>query len=120
MKKKEVIRGKIDGFDKEYQHWRNKYDLETAEPQKSIYISFSEIAKLQADKMRHENNERPISEEGITILNEQAEESDLGRLERFKNWAKENLAGLSAAAISVAGIIGPIVIRARNVLKQCA
>ena len=120
MKKKEVIRGKIDGFDREHQHWKNKANLETAEPKKSIYKSFSEIAKLQADKMRLENNERPISEEGIQILNENAEESDLGRLERFKKWAKENLLGLSAVAISVAGIITAIVIRARNALKQGA
>ena len=46
-------------------------------PQKSIYKSFSEIAKLQSDKMRLEHSERPISEV-ITILNEKAEESDLG------------------------------------------
>ena len=41
--------------------------------------------------MRLENNERPIHGEGIQILNENAEESDLGRLEKFKKWAKENL-----------------------------
>ena len=70
--------------------------------------------------MRLENNERPISEEGIQILNENAEESDLGRLERFKKWAKENLVGLSAVAISVAGIITTITISARNALKQGA
>ena len=50
--KKEVIRGKIDGFDREHQHWKNKANLETAEPKKSIYKSFSEIAKLQADIMK--------------------------------------------------------------------
>ena len=118
--KKEVIRGKIDRFDREYQHCKNKSDLETAEPQKSIYKNFSEIAKLQAHKMRLENNERPISEEGIQILNENAEESDLGRLERFKEWAKENLLGLSAVAISLAGIITIIIIGARNALKSGA
>ena len=89
-------------------------------PKKSIYKSFSEIAKLQADKMRLENNERPISEEGITILTSQGEESDLGRLERLKKWAKENLLGLSAVAISVAGIITTIIVSARNTLKQGA
>ena len=118
--KGEVIWSKIDGFDKEHQHWGGKADLETAEPQKSIYKSFSEIAKLQADKMRLENNERPISEEGIQILNENAEESDLGRLEKLKKLAKENLLGLSAVSISVAGIITAIIINARNALKQGA
>ena len=110
MKKKEVIGGKIDGFDKEHQHWEEK-----AEPKKSIYKSFSEITKLEADKMRLENNERPISEEGKQILNENVEESDLGRLERFKKWAKDNLLGLSAVAIVIAGIVTTIVIRVRSV-----
>ena len=118
--KKKLMRGRIEGFKKDYKHWKMKSELENAEPQKSIYKSFSEIAKLRADKMRLENNEKPISEEGLKILNENAEESDLGRLEKFKKWAKENLLGLSAVAISVAGIITAIVIRARNALKQGA
>ena len=66
--------------------------------------------------MRLENNERPISEEGIQILNENAEESDLGRLEKFKKSAKQNL--LEVQSISVAGIITAIIINARNALKQ--
>ena len=68
--------------------------------------------------MRLENNERPIHDEGIQILNENSEESDLGRLERFKKCAKENLLGLSAVVIEVAGIITTIVMSARNALKQ--
>ena len=112
------MRGKIEGLDKDYQYCRKKALDEPNEIKEQIYKNFSKIAKLQADKMRLENNERPISEEGIQILNENAEQSDLGRLERFKKWAKENLLGLSAVAISVAGIITAIVIRARNALKQ--
>ena len=107
-------------MDKDYQYWRKKALDEPFETKEQIYTNFSKIAKHQADKMRLENNERPISERGIQILNENAEESDLGRLERFKKWAKENLLGLSAVAISVAGIITAIVIRARNALKQGA
>ena len=80
--------GKIDGFETEYNYWKDKADLEIAEPQKSIYKSFAEIAKLQADKLRIENNERPVGEEGINLLNENSEQSDLGRLERFKKRCK--------------------------------
>ena len=49
--KRKIIQGKIDGFEKEYQHWMEKYMDETFEPQKEIYKSFADIAKFQADKM---------------------------------------------------------------------
>ena len=71
-------------MDKGRQHWRKKALDKPTEIKEKIYKSFSEIAKLQADKMRLENNERPIYDEGIQILNENAEESDLKRLERYK------------------------------------
>ena len=63
---------------------------------------------------------RPESREGIQILNEEVDNSDLGRLERFKRWAKENLLGLSAVAISIAGILTTIIIGARKTLKSGA
>ena len=118
--KRKIIRGKIDAFEKEYQHWMEKYMEETFEPQKEIYKSFADIAKLQADKIQLENNIRPEREEGIQILNEEVDNSDLGRLERFKRWAKENLLGLSAVAISIAGILTTIIIAGRNALKSGA
>ena len=118
--KRKIIRGKIDAFEKEYQHWMEKYMDETFEPQKEIYKSFADIAKLQADKMRLENNQRPESREGIQILNEEVDNSDLGRLERFKRWSKDNLLGLSALSISIAGILTIIIIRSRKALKQGA
>ena len=85
-----------------------------------MYKSLERVAKLQADNIRLESNERPIHEETISIINEEAKESDLGRLERFKKWAKENLIGISAVAISVAGIITTIVVSARKAVKQAA
>ena len=86
--KNELMSGKIEGLDKDYQYWRKKALDEPFETKEQIYTNFSKIAKHQADKMRLENNERPIHDEGIQILNEQAEESSLGRLERFKKWSK--------------------------------
>ena len=117
--RQQVIHGKIEGFDIEYENWKREAELQPDNsPQKEIYKAFSEIAKLRADKMRLENNIKPESEV-LEILNENAEDSDLGRLERFKKWAKENLLGLSAVAISVAGIL-IIIIGARNALKSGA
>ena len=97
-----------------------KYTDEIFEPQKEIYKSFADVAKLQADKMRIENNMRPESEEGIQILNEEVDNSDLGRLERFKRWSKDNLLGLSAVAISIAGILTTIITAGRKSLKSSA
>ena len=118
--KRKIILGKIDGLEKEYQHWKTKFLDETFEPQKEIYKSFSEIAKLQADKLQLENNMRPESEEGIQILNQEVDDSDLGRLERLKRWMKENLLGLSGMSIAIAGIITTIVVASRKTLKQGA
>ena len=48
------------------------------------------------------------------------QEEDISRLQRFKEWAKENLGGISALAISVAGIITTIVTGARKALVKGA
>jgi hypothetical protein len=48
------------------------------------------------------------------------QEEDVSRLQRFKEWAKENMLGLSAIAITVAGIITTVVIGARNVIVKGA
>ena len=48
------------------------------------------------------------------------QEEDISRLQRFKEWAKENLVGLSAIAISVAGIITTIIIGARKAILRGA
>ena len=47
------------------------------------------------------------------------QEQDITRLQRFKRWAKENVLGKSALAISVAGIT-TIVIGARKVVIKVA
>ena len=105
---------KIDFLETQADHWRLEVLRETDQEKEQLYKSLERVAKLKAD------NERPIHEETKSIIEEEAKESDLGRLERFKKWAKENVVGLSAAAaaIAIAGIITTIVIRARKVIKQ--
>ena len=48
------------------------------------------------------------------------QEEDITRLQRFNKWAKENLVGPSALAISVAGIITTIIVDARKALIKGA
>ena len=111
---------KIEFLEIQAEHWRLEALRATDVKKEQLYKSLERIAKLQTDNIRLENNERPIHVETKSIVDEEAEESDLGRLERFKKWAKENLVGISAVAIAIAGIITTIVVRARNVVKQRA
>ena len=48
------------------------------------------------------------------------QKEDVSRLQRFREWAKENRLGLSAIAITVAGIITTVIIGARNVIVKGA
>ena len=56
-----------------------------------------------------------------TIIRETVEDNesiyDLLQLEQFKQWAKENMIGVSALAISVAGII-TIIVGTRNPIEK--
>ena len=49
-----------------------------------------------------------------------AEQEDISRLQRFKVWAKENLVGVSALTISVAGIITIIIVGVRKAIVKGA
>ena len=48
------------------------------------------------------------------------QEEDISRLQRFKKWAKENIAVVSVLAISIAGIITTIVVGARTAIVKGA
>ena len=91
-----------------------------AKSKQALYDSLERTAKLQADNERLKNNEKPIHDETLEIINDESQASDLGRLERFKEWARNNLIGLSAIAITIAGIVTTVVIAGRKVVKQAA
>ena len=59
-----------------------------------------------------------LSDETENIITNEAK--NLSKFEKFKKWSKENLLGLSAVAVSVAGIITTIVIAARSAVKAGA
>ena len=111
---------KIEFLETQADHWRLEALRETENDKEQLYKSLERVAKLQGDDISLENNERPIHAETKSISEEEAKESDFGRFERFKKWAKENLVGISAVAIGIAGIITTIVVRARKVVKQGA
>ena len=80
----------------------------------------ADLCVLKADEIRLQRNQRPESEEVQNLVENEARKSTLRVFERFKQWAKKNLAGLSVVAISVAGIVTTIVMGAKNVVKRGA
>ena len=80
----------------------------------------AEVCVLKADKIRLRRNERPESMVVQSMVEEEAQQNDLTRFERFKQWAKKNIGGISVVAMSVAGIITTIVMGARTVVKKGA
>ena len=75
-------------------------------------------AELKADKIRLKLNQRPVSEEVVSMIEEATDDDDPTRFEKFKKWARENVVGVSAVVISVAGVITMIVMRAGNAVKK--
>ena len=95
-------------------------EVEKARSEITKLESLEKTARLQADFERLKNNEKPIHEETLDIINDEIQENDLSKLERFKRWARENLIGFSAIAISIAGIITTVVIAGRKAVKNTA
>ena len=88
--------------------------------EKELYEGMVKVCVLKADEIRLRRNERPESETVQSIIEEEAQQNDLTRFERFKQWAKKNIGGISVVAISVAGIITTIVMGARTAIKKGA
>ena len=116
---------KIDSLETQGEHFRLEA-LKEADPRREqLYKNISETAYLKADYIRlTEKDEQPENNEAKEIIEETADENEsinnLKRLERFKEWAKENLLGVSALAISIAGIITTIVVGARKAISKGA
>ena len=108
---------RINGLRTEETHWREEAERRSDPKKKLLCDSIADVAALKADKLRLRANVRPEGELARSIVEEEAENNDLTRFERFKRWAKRNLGGISIVAISVASIITTIVMGARNAAK---
>ena len=111
-----TVESRIDDLKTEKTHWREEAERQS-ESKKLLYAT---VAALKADEMRLRTNRRPESELARSIVEKEAENNDLTRFERFKEWAKKHLGGISVVAISVAGIVTTIVVGARNAVKRGA
>ena len=85
-----------------------------------LHEKMADVCVLKADEIRLRRDQRPESKLARSIVEEEAQNNDLTRFERFKRWTKKNLGGISVVVISVAGIITTIVMGARNAVKRGA
>ena len=111
---------KIAGLDVNIEHWKDLEEKEQDPTKKLLYRSAKELCITNKAYMEVKAGLRPESEETQAMIEEETETNDLTRFERFKKWAKENIAGVSAVAISVAGIITTIIMTGRKAIKQGA
>ena len=112
---------RIKALEIEMDHWKKESDKAKAEGKNNkalLYDAMSKAAELKADKIRLKLNQKPVSEEVVSMMKDATDANDLTRLERFKKWARENIVGVSAIAISIAGIVTAAVMGARTTVKK--
>ncbi len=117
---KDQYDAKIAGLKVDTEHWENLEEKEQDPTKKQLYKTAKEFVSLRSHTWRVRANQRPESEEALSMIGEETERNDLTRFERFKKWAKENITGVSAIAISVAGIVTAVVMAGRNAVKKGA
>ena len=111
---------KIAGLDVNIEHWKYLEEREQDPTKKLLYKTAKELCVAKKSHMEVKAGFRPESEEALSMIQEETKRNDLTRLERFKKWAKKNIAGVSAVAISGAGIITTVVMAGRKAVKQGA
>ena len=115
-----TVESRIDAIRTEETHWRDLSERQPDPKKKLLYESIATVAALKANELRLRANIRPETATAWSIVEEEAENDDLTRFERFKRWVRRNLGGISVVAISVAGIITTIVMGARNAVRRGA
>ena len=112
--------GQIKGLERHAKYFTDLEEKEQDPTKKHLYKTSKELCIAKKSYMEVRANQRPESEEALSMIQEEARTNDLTRFERFKRWSKENLVGVSAIAISVAGIITMAVVAGRNAVKKGA
>ena len=86
-----TVKGKTDAIKTEETHWRDLAERAQQAEKKLLYESIADVAALKADELRLRANVRPEGELARNIVEEESENNDLTRFERFKRGAKRNL-----------------------------
>ena len=111
---------KIDNLKENIKKWENLRDNEQDPTRKKLFETARKLYVIKKSEMEVKANQRPESEEALSMIQEETERNYLTRFGRFKKWAKENITGVSAVAISVAGVVTAAVMAGRNAIKTGA
>ena len=109
--------------DVEIPFWKEKLnESEEGSVRKKQITGIVEMMEIKSDILRIRNNhgQKPETDLVKKLIKEEATSGDVSRLKRFSKWAKENLIGLSAVAISTAGILTTIIIAGRGAIRSGA
>ncbi len=102
---KQQFNDKIKSLRDEAERYRELRENEKDPTKKVLYQAAKDLCVMKEINMKMKANEKPESELGQNMIEEETDVNDLTRFERFKKWAKENITGVSAVAISVAGVV---------------
>ena len=111
---------KIAGLKVDIEHWKDLQEKEQDPTKKLLYKTSKELCIAKKSYMEVKVGFRPKSEDALSMIEEETERNDLTRFERFKKLAKENITGVSAVAIPVAGVVTAAVMAGRNAAKKGA
>ena len=111
---------KIKALRAEAERYRGLEENEKDPIMKLLYGSAKDLCIIKEINMKMKANQNPRLELGRNMIEEETDTNDLTRFERFKKWAKENITGVSAVAISVAGVVTAAVMAGRNAAKKGA
>ncbi len=111
---------KIAGLKANIEHFKDLERREQDPVKKQLYKTAKELCITKKSQMEVKAGFHPESEEALSMIQEEARTNDLTTFERFRKWAKENITGVSAVTISIAGIITTIVIAGRGAVKKGA
>ena len=77
------------GLKVQEEYFRDLAENEPNELKSKLYEEMADVCVLKADEIRLRRNQRPESELGRSIVEEEAQDNDLTRFERFKRRAKK-------------------------------
>ena len=104
--RQETLKIQSKYFEKLINKTIDEIDLNKGNIQKRIVLEDRVIGLQKAKDL----TDQQIEKENVR----EQQEEDITRLQKFKEWAKENMAGLPALVISIAGTITTIIVGSRK------
>ena len=85
---KDQYDAKIAGLKVDTEHWEHLEEKEQDPTKKQLYKTAKELCVAKKSYMEVRANQRPESEEALSMIGEETERNDLTRFERFIKWQR--------------------------------